>query len=502
MAISPRSWYLQGQNKTASTTLSTTVTGTGYPQVGDWILCVVSYDNASATTPGISGITATNVSGGWSLTETATGATASGSAKVSLAIGQVTTAFTAGTLPQITFTGSVAAKAALFVAFSGVGGTPVVSFAPAWGATATWTPSGESSGDISVLLGGSETDTPPTISAGTQVGTGVATTGGGAASNVAVIAAYNATINSAITFSAITDGAIYGVKLPGATTTPVSQTKATTWNTLQRVTATRATTWNVNETLTQVSSTRATTWAVLTKTTQTKATTWNALATTTATRATTWNAFARTTQALATTWSVLTKATNVTPTTWSVLSSVTPATRATTWATLATVTQTKATTWNVAGAGVTSVTATRATTWNVAATITQTKTTSWIVRSLISNSKATTWKVAAIVTGTKGTTWNTFAIVTQTKSTTWNVASPVTQVSATRSTTWAVFAIVTQTKATTWNTCFRIIAFRATTWNVAGSGGALDAFQVYAWDGTQWVLQLNSRRDVTGVWVP
>lgn len=65
----------------------------------------------------------------------------------------------------------------------------------------------------------------------------------------------------------------------GGTTTPVTATRATTWDVRTAVSSTRATTWNVASALTPVTSTRATTWRVRARVTSTRATTWNTLGT-------------------------------------------------------------------------------------------------------------------------------------------------------------------------------------------------------------------------------
>ena len=70
---------------------------------------------------------------------------------------------------------------------------------------------------------------------------------------------------SAIVGTTTTAGAFPLADSTGGGTTPVSASRATTWNvagTLTRVTTTRATTWNVAGTLTKVTATRATTWTV------------------------------------------------------------------------------------------------------------------------------------------------------------------------------------------------------------------------------------------------
>lgn len=87
-------------------------------------------------------------------------------------------------------------------------------------------------------------------------------------------------------------------------TTPVTQTRSTSWDTKAQATATRATTWNADA---LVTATRSTTWNVLTSlafVTATRSTTWNVAGTApvTASRSTTWNADALVTNSRSLTW--------------------------------------------------------------------------------------------------------------------------------------------------------------------------------------------------------
>jgi hypothetical protein len=193
-------------------------------------------------------------------------------------------------------------------------------------------------------------------------------------------------------------------KEPGGGTTPVTATRATTWNVRATVTASRATTW---VTATAVSATRATTWVTGAAVTSTRATTWNTRSAISATRATTWNTVATVTASRATTWNTRT---------------VVLATRATTWVTATTVTTTRSTTWNVASA-LTAVTATRATTWVTRAAVTATRSSTWVVASSMVATRATTWTTLASLSTTRATTWVTRQAVAATRATTWNVVA-------------------------------------------------------------------------------
>lgn len=108
-----------------------------------------------------------------------------------------------------------------------------------------------------------------------------------------------------------------------ATTTPVSASRSTTWDTLAKVTTARATGWDV---LAAVAGTRTTAWDTLRTVAAARATGWDTLAKVAATRATTWNvAGARTTVTAtrATSWDTLAKVTAGRTATWQVASNAT-----------------------------------------------------------------------------------------------------------------------------------------------------------------------------------
>jgi hypothetical protein len=163
--------------------------------------------------------------------------------------------------------------------------------------------------------------------------------------------------------------------------------------------------------------------ASTTPVTATRATTWRVLASPTGTRSTTWRVVARTTGSRSTTWDVLTPVT---------------ASRSTTWRTAARVTGSRATTWRVRAV----VTASRSTTWAVASTlasVTASRSTTWVVDARVTSARSTTWDTLSLLTNTRSTTWDVLALRTSTRATTWRVRA---QVSASRATTWEVFSNV------------------------------------------------------------
>jgi hypothetical protein len=212
-----------------------------------------------------------------------------------------------------------------------------------------------------------------------------------------------------------TTGGAMQIRIRLASTTPVSETRATTWRALTQVAATRATTWRAQAALT---ATRATTWDVLTAVAGSRATTWRVRSAVTATRATTWRVTTVVTSLRAASWDVLTAAV---------------ASRATTWRTRVQAAATRATTWRVRS----SVTASRATTWNVvqSAVVVATRATTWAVLAATSAAQATTWNTAASAASSASTTWRTLAVAGDTRATSWRLLNDVT---ATRTTEWAV----------------------------------------------------------------
>jgi hypothetical protein len=194
-----------------------------------------------------------------------------------------------------------------------------------------------------------------------------------------------------VTLGSSTNGACSAVAVEldaSSGTTPVSTTRATTWDVLATVTATRATTWDV---LASVSTSRATTWDTLAQVSTTRATTWDTLAAVTASRATTWD--------------VLSTVSTQRSTTWNVDSTLTP------------VSTTRATTWRVLA----QVAVSRATTWDTLANVANTKATTWDVLARIDATRGTTWRTLSTADAARVATWRTLAQAQTTRATTWNV---------------------------------------------------------------------------------
>jgi hypothetical protein len=105
----------------------------------------------------------------------------------------------------------------------------------------------------------------------------------------------------------------------------------------------------------------------------------------------------------------------------------------------------------------------------------------WDNITLQGSATSTTWSVAERITTTRATTWNVAAnttSVTTSRATTWNTRATAT---TTRATTWVVRGSVATTRATTWNALARATATRSTTWTAAATASTARA--------TTWVVR-------------
>src|SRR6478609_3618372 len=257
----------------------------------------------------------------------------------------------------------------------------------------------------------------------------------------------------------------------------VSSARATTWNALQQVIANRSSTWNVSGAIVSVTSSRATTWNVLTSLASARSTTWNVLAVVAGTRSTTWHTRASVVGVRSSSWNVLAAITATKASTWNTLALATGS-RQTTWNTLFSQLSSRQTMWNTRA---TVATVSRQTTWNVLTVVgTVSRSTSWNALQQVTVNRSTTWDTAGsavTITSSRSTTWNTFAQVSGVRSTTWNVRLLIVSSrqtlwntwqstgTASRSTTWNTFATVIVARSTTWNTSVSVLAVRSTTWH-------------------------------------
>lgn len=206
-----RSWSLSGNAKAAATSVTaSTLTGTGFPQVGDMVIVGVAIDNASNTSPQINGL---SVGGAGAIgtptyinpTYTSQG-TANSNARLVAAYALVTTAFTSASTVTATYDASSGAHAIVAYALTGQGSAGAPSSADVTGTGASVAaPTGT---DVVAAFAADESATAiAKVSGTTLINVLANSSGGSATSNVAI---YGATVDiggGAWTTSTLTDGA-------------------------------------------------------------------------------------------------------------------------------------------------------------------------------------------------------------------------------------------------------------------------------------------------------
>ena len=151
MPIGVRGWNASGNNKTSGTSLALTSNGNAdAPQVGDVVLVAGGFDNLSASTPSVGtcpvGSPAVTLSPVEAITANVSLASAAAAVRGGCQIGKITSRALAGSEgASLVLDGSVAAKAGVALAFSGVDsysfgvatfGTPTYTTPSTWGANA------------------------------------------------------------------------------------------------------------------------------------------------------------------------------------------------------------------------------------------------------------------------------------------------------------------------------------------------------------------------------
>jgi hypothetical protein len=196
--------------------------------------------------------------------------------------------------------------------------------------------------------------------------------------------------------------------LQGAGPALVSTTRSTSWNVaaplLTAVSTTRITSWAI---CTPVSTNRATMWQVRSLTSATRSSSWNLLAPptpVTLTRATSWDVVGAVTLTRPTSWTVRALVTVTRPTYWSLRSSVT-LTRDASWNVTVAASISRATAWDIYRG----VSTARTTSWYVEGPITSVslaRSTGWVVYSRVSASRSTSWQADGRVSLSRIARWN------------------------------------------------------------------------------------------------
>lgn len=245
MAITKISWGLSGNSKVSGTSLSvaTVITTVATPQVGDLLVIGFVADNLSASTPTISSVTI-NTAGAISSTNKVSAfcsdasATAAADVIIGYFIAEVTTAFTSSTTITVTLSGTVTAKAA--VAYALTGGANWAGYnigtvqAPTAGTTGTLstTRAASAPNGTVIVVGGSQSSTAP-LQNGTSFNSD-ATTGGAAATNVAVSLGDDDSSTSSDGFSSAPDGGWLILGIINAATIPIQLSRRMVRATVRR----------------------------------------------------------------------------------------------------------------------------------------------------------------------------------------------------------------------------------------------------------------------------
>ena len=233
MAATRRNIYGIGFNTTSNTTIGTGApTGTDYPQVGDYVVVMTTFDNQSGTTPTA---TAMSMSGGGGavgaftiLNEgTSNVATALGSVRVAIGYAQVTTAYTSGPTANVTLSVATPIRTIGWTAVTGAANPAAFNSAAAGIATTfSYTGAVAAPDTIGIFAVGTEANAAPSVTAGTVVAS-VGSASGGSAANV-FMSIVSSTGNLAGTVS---DGGVIGVLFEDASTsTPVSGAETGTFS--------------------------------------------------------------------------------------------------------------------------------------------------------------------------------------------------------------------------------------------------------------------------------
>lgn len=217
MAVTLRTWEREiATPKSSGTTLALTTAGSGtdYPQVGDLLVVAWGSDNAGAATPTLTSVVVTGAgsittTGGLKASSTNSSGTAAAETQVGYAVYEVTGAFSAASVITLTFSNAIVAKVGIVTAFNpGVAGAHIADYtivvADAPSAAAPTLSAIAPTGGYAIGCGVAEDVAVPNVSL-TAIGS-LATSGGGAASNIAVTLAYAFSGNSVTNGSAISAG--------------------------------------------------------------------------------------------------------------------------------------------------------------------------------------------------------------------------------------------------------------------------------------------------------
>jgi hypothetical protein len=314
-----------------------------------------------------------------------------------------------------------------------------------------------------------------------DVQTGTGTTATTVSSAHALVTTNGSTPTGTATESTAGNGGLGHFILPqaAAATTPVTATRATTWDTAKAITSTRATTWL---TLAQVAGSRATTWLTATTAAANRITFWSVVGQVTRTASATWATAATVVSSRSSSWATRQAATQERGTGWATLGKVT-VTAQTSWETKRAVAAARGTSWNV----LTGVQAARQGLWNVLGGVTTPRSTSWAVLAARAASRATSWAVRTPVVSTRATSWATRRQITAEADTTWAVVAPPGRVGNQVETTWDVAAKVTATRGSTWTVRTPVSASRSTIW---GIGGRVSAVRDTSWTNYARIMRM------------
>lgn len=245
--------------------------------------------------------------------------------------------------------------------------------------------------------------------------------------------------------------------------TPVSTTRAASWDTQSNITGT------------PVSTTRSASWDVQGRIL--------------ATRVASWNAQARLLAARVASWDVKSQLSAVRTASWDAKSQ-SSTTRVSSWDTKAPVSTAKVASWDVKD----EVAANRVASWVVKSPVSTNLSMSWDTQAnaQISTARVVSWNVKDEVSITRVATWEVKDEVLASRTTSWDVASSIYPVSTSRVMSWNTRQLVVTTRQAVWDSRASLAVQRAISWSVLAR---VSASRVTTWDALTSVA-----REMQALW--